>query len=474
MVAGISGDSGKTLVTVGLIAALKRRGHNIAAFKKGPDFIDSAWLKAASGGSVRNLDTYLVPKQQVYETFTNNALESGINLIEGNRGLYDGFDIHGTHSTAELAVLLRAPVVLVCNATKTTRTMAAIVLGMKAMASEPNIACVIINQTAGERHKGIVTKSVENIAGIPVLGAIPRVKGKKLLPSRHLGLVTPAESSQTSEMIDYLGQLVGENVDLDRLIKIAGESEKLAYQDIETPRIGDKSVKVGYFADSAFTFYYPENLESLDSCGAELIPISSLENTALPNVDALYIGGGFPETHAERLAANRSLMISVKQMAERGLPIYAECGGLVYLCQSLTIDQTTYPMAGVFDVDLAMKKSPQGHGYSIMEVDVQNPFFSIGKKLRGHEFHYTTPTRIGLSVRSVLAVRRGSGFSEGRDGILKGNVWASYLHIHAAGEKAWAKNFVGLAKAVKIHGQNSQSFGGWSLMNSMAIFGGGN
>jgi cobyrinic acid a,c-diamide synthase len=469
IIAGTSGDSGKTLVTVGLIAGLRRRGYSIAAFKKGPDFIDPAWLNAASGGPVRNLDTFLAPERVVYESFTRHALESGLNLIEGNRGLYDGFDAQGSHSTAELAKLLKTPVVLVCNITKSTRTVAAVILGMKVMDPGLNIAGVIINQVGGKRHKNIVTESIENITGIPVIGAIPRVKGETLLPSRHLGLITPVESSGTDEMVRRLGKLISDNVDLDRLIEIAEKTEKLEYSEEHLRTDTHKAVKIGYFSDSAFTFYYPENLESLISEGAELIPISSLEANMLPEIDALYIGGGFPETHAGKLAGNRELMASVRQMADSGLPIYAECGGLIYLCHSLTIDQTTFPMADVFDVDLEFKKAPQGHGYSLMEVDRDNPFFPLGAGLRGHEFHYTTPSRVGPSLKTVLKVRKGSGFYKGRDALVKNNVWAGYLHIHASGETDWAANLVKLARAYKASRGDSQAGSGPSFMERKAV-----
>jgi cobyrinic acid a,c-diamide synthase len=469
MIAGTSGDSGKTLVTVGLIAGLRHRGYKIAAFKKGPDFIDPAWLNAASGSPVRNLDTYLAPEQVVYESFTWHALESGLNLIEGNRGLYDGFDAQGSHSTAELAKLLKTPVVLVCNITKSTRTVAAVILGMKEMDPGLNIAGVIINQVGGERHKNIVTESIENITGIPVIGAIPRVKGETLLPSRHLGLVTPEEYSGTGDIVQFLGNLVSDNVDLDSLIEIAEHTEKLNCTRPEISIEHPKTVKIGYFSDSAFTFYYPENLESLGSEGAELIPISSLDAASLPEIDALYIGGGFPETHADRLAGNRELMASVREMADSGLPIYAECGGLIYLCHTLTIDRTVFPMAGVFDVDLEFKMAPQGHGYSLMEVDRENPFFPLGTDLKGHEFHYTTPSRVESSLKTVLKVRKGSGFNDGRDALVKNNVWAGYLHIHASGQSDWAPNLVKLAEIYKAGRERTQAGGGSSFMERKAI-----
>ncbi len=462
VIAGTSGDSGKTLVSLGLLAGLRQRGYKVAAFKKGPDYIDPAWLNAASGGLVRNLDTFLVDERKVRQTFSRYAVESGMNIIEGNRGLYDGLDAQGSHSTAELAKLLEAPIILVCNVTKSTRTVAAIVLGMKEMDQNTNIAGVILNQVGGKRHREIVTSSIENATEIPVLGAIPRVKNEKLLPSRHLGLVTPSEYSGFDELIERLGKLVSNNVDIPRLIEIGESTGRLDYEVevFEDQTEIDVKPKIGYFSDIAFTFYYPENLEALQARGADLVPISSLADKELPNIDALYIGGGFPEIHAEKLAGNRALMDAVKHAALDNLPVYAECGGLIYLSSSLTLGENTYPMAGLFDVDLQMNVKPHGHGYSIMKVDAENPFYPIGMQLRGHEFHYTAPVRVGGNVNTVMSVDKGSGFDNGRDGLVLKSVWASYLHLHASGEEAWSRALTRLAAEYKTKRSDLKAGGG--------------
>ncbi|NIP41366.1 MAG: hydrogenobyrinic acid a,c-diamide synthase (glutamine-hydrolyzing) [candidate division Zixibacteria bacterium] len=469
VIAGTSGDSGKTLISLGLLAGLRQHDYKVAAFKKGPDYIDPAWLNAASGKSVRNLDTFLVDREKVYQTFAEQSLENGINVIEGNRGLYDGLDLHGSHSTAELAKLLKAPIVLVCNVTKSTRTVAAVVLGMKEMDKEANIAGIILNQVGGKRHKEIVKESIEKTTGIPVLGAIPRVKNEKLLPSRHLGLITPAEYPEFGDLIKRLGNLVSDNVHIAKLANIAHSASELQYETETGDRKSEsvRGIKIGYFSDTAFTFYYPENLESLQDLGAELLPISSLENKELPDIDALYIGGGFPETHAERLAENRLLMDAVRKAALDGLPVYAECGGLIYLCNSLTIGESSYPMAGLFDVDLLMNSSPRGHGYSIMSVDQDNPFYPKGTELKGHEFHYTAPSRVGANVKTVMSVTRGSGFKGNRDGLVLKSVWASYLHLHASGEQGWSEALVKLASEYKI--DRSISGGGAGISSRKAV-----
>jgi cobyrinic acid a,c-diamide synthase len=470
VVAGTSGDSGKTLVSVGLLAGLRQLGYVTCAFKKGPDFIDPAWLMAASGSKVRNLDTFLVDSQKVRTSFITHSDSDAINLIEGNRGLYDGFDVDGSHSTAELARLLDAPVILVICATKTTRTLAAVALGMRQMDPQLNIAGVILNQVGGSRHRRIASEAIEKYAGLKVIGAVPRISGTSLLPARHLGLVTPAEYGTTSEITGEIGKLITDHVDLNRIVEIARRSPDLNFQERTSDRkTTETKVKIGYFSDSAFTFYYPENLELLQSLGAELVPISSLSSRKLPGISGLYIGGGFPETHADRLAKNHELKAEIKRGAENGLPIYAECGGLIYLCRSLKLKEKTYSMAGVFDIDLAMGEKPHGHGYSRMQADLDNEYYPGGIEIRGHEFHYTYPLSEQIGEKMVLSVSKGTGIAGGRDGLVKQNVFAAYLHVHADGEGSWASNLVRLASVYAHRNRNEGFSGGSQLFGRKAV-----
>lgn len=477
VIAGTSGDSGKTLVALGLLACFRQRGLEPAPFKKGPDYIDAAWLSWAAGQPCRNLDTYLQYPQAVIDSFQRHA-SPGMSVVEGNRGLHDGMDVHGTHSTAALARLLNAPVVLVVNATKVTRTTAAVVLGCKTLDPEVRLVGVILNRVAGQRHERLVRRCVEELAGVEVVGALPRLKTNPL-PDRHLGLVTPEEHPQTREARATVAALVAEHVDLDRMLELAEEhssplpspmqtapvgsvvfargtdSDQVPAPDsssvgsvgsVVTPSDSEPGCRIGYFKDSAFTFYYPENLEALQLAGAELVPVSGLEDSQLPEVQGLYLGGGFPETFASTLAQNTGLMAQVRQRTEQGMPIYAECGGLIYLARSLKCDGVTYPMAGILPMDLELFARPQGHGYVEVVVDEPSPFFDPGTSIRGHEFHYTRVVESDPGLQTAFEVIRGTGSFPGRDGVIYKNVLASYAHLHALGVPGWAPAFVNCAK----------------------------
>lgn len=450
VIAGTGGDSGKTLVSLSLALAWRDQGHRVAAFKKGPDYIDRAWLAWASDMEARNLDSYLVPGDRLVGSFIETAtgVRSRVSLVEGNRGLHDGLDGAGTYSTAELAKLLDAPVVLLLDATKTTRTAAAVALGCQQVDPDCRVAGVILNRVAGARHEKVLRDAVEQITGLPVFGVIPRQPDlADLLPDRHLGLVTPAEHDAQAALAKRLTELGSAYLDTDGLLALADSAPPLDPVEapkVEAPQVGS-TVRIGYFWDKAFTFYYPENLEALERAGAELTPLSALADTALGAVDALYIGGGFPETQAQGLMDNAAMRGAVKAAAAEGLPIYAECGGLMYLAESLTWMGETYAMAGVLPLQLSVEKRPQGHGYMEVETDGDSPFLPRGIRLRGHEFHYSrVPGKTPLST--VYRVLRGTGLGEGRDGLRQGNTVASYLHLHALGVPEWAPGLVAAAR----------------------------
>jgi cobyrinic acid a,c-diamide synthase len=386
--------------------------------------------------------------EKVRLSFFGHAEPAGLNVIEGNRGIYDGFDARGTHSTAELAKLLHAPVLLVVNATKMTRTGAALVLGCQTLDPEVQIAGVILNQVSNRRHEQVLRQAVEASCGVPVVGVIPRAKGDAPLPGRHLGLVTPEEHPGIAVLKQNLLALVHSHLDVTRIREIAKSAPALA-ESSEPQVVGPdgRGLKIGYLKDSAFTFYYPENLEAIERSCATLVPISALSEAPLPaDLDALYIGGGFPETHGALLATNQSFLQSVDQSAANGLPIYAECGGLMLLARALTWRGQRYPMTGVLPIAVEVCDAWQGHGYMRMVVDTPNPFFSLGVELCGHEFHYSRILPEGDIPPTACSVTRGAGSYPGRDGIILKNVWASYAHLHALATPQWA---VGLLAAAR-------------------------
>jgi cobyrinic acid a,c-diamide synthase len=460
VIAGLSGDAGKTLVSVGLALLLRDRGVPVRGFKKGPDYIDAAWLAWATGEPARNLDTWLMGPDLARAAFVEQGIDDGLNLIEGNRGIFDGIDEKGTHSTAELAKLLHAPVILVVDATKVTRTAAACVLGCQALDPDVRFAGVVLNQVAGPRHERVLRDAIESTCELPVLGAVPKASSQALLPGRHLGLLTPEEHAIKDVLESELRDLLRPVIDVDRLVAIAQQAPRLEAHAFEAelarsvgrelgrPREGDAGpVTIGYLLDSAFTFYYPENLEALEASGATLLPISALAESDLPrDLGALYIGGGFPETHAAALTANVGFLRAIRHAVGRGLPIYAECGGLMLLSQAIWWQQRKYPMAGVLPFDVEMMASPQGHGYTQLVVDGPNPFYEPGASIRGHEFHYSRVLNGAGTVPTSCNVVRGTGCFPGRDGVVVNQAFACYTHVHALATPEWAAGMIAAAR----------------------------
>ena len=470
LIAALRGGSGKTIVSLGLIVSWRKRGMGVTPFKKGPDFIDAGWLALAAGQPCYNLDTFLMPADRIFLSFTSRTLSADLSVIEGNRGLYDGIDIEGSTSTSELAKLLKAPVVLIVDCTKTTRTVAAMVSGCVQFDREVNICGVILNRVAGVRHESILQKSVEHYCGIPVLGAIPRVKAEAF-PERHMGLVPTPEHALADESIEKAADMAEHYLDLDRLLAIArgapaltdlpptltlplqGGGENELTHPIYPPSPGVRGLggrgenvpppRIGVIRDAAFQFYYPENLEALEAAGAEIVMVSALTDSGLPSLDGLYIGGGFPETQAQALAENDRFRQDVRRLADGGLPIYAECGGLMYLGESLVLDNVSYPMVGVFPVVFGFSKRPEGHGYTVFEVERPNPYFKPGTQVRGHEFHYSSVLSWGGKAEDLaFRMTRGTGFAGRRDGLCYKNTLATYSHVHALGTPAWAEAMV--------------------------------
>ncbi len=453
IISALRGGSGKTILSIGIIGAWKQQGKTVIPFKKGPDYIDAGWLALAAGRSCYNLDSFLLTPAQIVQSYIRHASVSGVSVVEGNRGLYDGIDINGSTSTAELAKLLGLPVVLCLDCTKSTRTMAAVLMGCVQFDAEVSIQGVVLNRVAGSRHERIVRTSIEHHCGIPVIGAIPAMDSQ--FPERHMGLVPTFEHDWAAESVDAVIRIVKDNLDMDRLMSIAHQacpvtvpvSQQVAAQS--PPQTTNP--KIGIIRDSAFQFYYPENIEALALEGAELVFLSPLSQHHLPELDALYIGGGFPETHARELSENITFRKEIKQLAESGLPIYAECGGLMYLGKEIVLKDTAYPMAGVLPIVFGLSAKPKGHGYTLVTVDGTNPFYPNGMEIRGHEFHYSWVSSLDETAdcRLVFAMKRGTGMQNGRDGICYKNTLATYTHIHASGTPEWAGAMVRNAVAFR-------------------------
>ncbi len=447
VVAGLSGGSGKSVIAVGLVAAFVQEGRRVVPFKKGPDYIDAGWMHLAAGRPCYNLDPYLMSAETLQASFSCHAQDAEIVVVEGNRGLFDGVDVEGTYSSAELAISLKLPVLLVVDCTKTTRTVAALVLGCRMMDERVDIGGVILNRIAGARHESIVRRSVEHYTGVKVLGAMPKL-AEDVFPQRHLGVTPFQEHERAGDALSGLAKRVQENIDLDGVLKIMATplqvKEKTAVIEVHA----EKKVRIGVVRDAAFQFYYPDNLEALEYEGAELIEMNALSEKSLPPLDGLYIGGGFPETSVRELSMNESFRESVRGAADAGLPIYAECGGLIYLGESMELDGDIFPLAGVFPVKFGMEKRPQAHGYTVLEAVNDNSYYARGTEIKGHEFRYSRVLEWeGEAGQLAFHVKRGTGFIDGMDGLIYKNVLALYTHIHAVGTPGWAKALVAAAQA---------------------------
>ena len=451
LMASPQGHSGKTIVTLGLSRLLKHRGFSIQPFKKGPDYIDPSWLAVAAGRSCRNLDSFLIPIDRLITCFQQSTEDVDLALVEGAMGLYDGLESERNGTTAGLARVLGIPVVLIVNTARMTRSIAALVSGYQHFEPETPIAGVILNCVSGPRHEGKLRDAIERYCRIPVVASIPRRESFRMA-ERHLGLVPSKESRESESLVEQVARDMEPYVDLEEFLRIAGTFRNTLEKKSEVGPSEEKRVRIGVIHDQVFNFYYPENLEALCRKGVELICFDSIKDR-MPEVDGLLIGGGFPEFHLERLEENRGLRGDILTAVERGLPVYAECAGLMYLCRKVHWQGRSYDMVGVVPGEVQLSSKPQGHGYVIAEVVKENPLFPVGLTVRGHELHHSSLFRVD-GLRCAYRIRRGHGIDGEWDGFFYKNLFASYLHLHALGTPEWADLFVKLAldRKATFHG----------------------
>jgi len=451
VLAGLKGGSGKTIVSLSLCRAWHDQKINVKPFKKGPDYIDAKWLSLAAGREASNLDPFLFPSSRVRDLFWTYADSCDVAVVEGNRGLFDGKDVQGTFSTSELARMLETPVVLVLDCTKSTRTMAAMVHGCTSFEPDVHVAGAVLNQTAGNRHRKIVRRSIEAYTDVPVLGELPKIR-ENLIPERHMGLISDQEFDETNNIFSFLSKLGTDCLDLTRIMQVAreapaGPAPKSLSATSSSP---DSGVVIGYVRDAALWFYYRENIQALRRTGASVVELSLLEKKPWPEIHGLYLGGGFPETLGMGLSENHGLKTSLSGLIRQGMPVYAECGGFMYLGQRLSYAGQSFPMLGVLPLETDVSKKPQGHGYVQGKIVRKNPFFSLDSGVRGHEFHYSScrPT-CEENLNFAVDLSRGVGIFHAKDGVVYRNVMAGYTHIHALGHDQWAVNFLRAASLFK-------------------------
>ncbi len=436
-------SSGKTTLTLGLTAALMNQGLKLRVFKKGPDYIDPMWHASVTGLPCYNIDPFWMSDEMCRGIFAEHSREVDFSLVEGNHGLHDGLDLEGSNSGAYLAKLLGLPVILVMDSSGMNRGAAAIILGHQQMDPDVNIAGVVLNHIGTTRQRDKQAAAIEHYCGIPVLGAIPKTTNVQI-KERHLGLITIHETDLVNEVVSAAAKAVSENCDLDRIKAIAGNI-CLSNSVPEQVRISPAKVRVGVARDRAFCFYYQQNFNALRQAGAELVFFDTLQDSSLPETDALYIGGGFPESFLTELEANRSMRDDLKRAIEAGLPVYAECGGLMYLTRSISREGLTCNMVGALPADVEFQKKPIGKGYVEIRTVPGKGWFQTERLIKGHEFHYSRLVNLGSEIEYIFRMERGVGVDSENDGIIYKNVIAAYSHIHSDVVPEWAEQFVDFA-----------------------------
>jgi cobyrinic acid a,c-diamide synthase len=454
-------SSGKTTVSIGLAAALSsgkcgQRQRSVQPFKKGPDYIDPLWLSVAAGRPCYNLDFFLSPDAELQAEFARHGHDAEVCLVEGNKGLYDGLDLHGSNSNAALARLLDLPVVLVLDARGMTRGIAPLILGYQAFDRNIRIAGVILNRLGGRRHEAKLRAVIEHYTDVQVIGAVQE-DAELALVERHLGLMPVNETAEAERHIAAIGERIAAQVDLDRLLAISHTDLPLA-PPVAQWRSTEKPVRIAIARDAAFGFYYADDLAALTAAGAQTVFFDTLHDSALPPCDGLLIGGGFPECFLDQLEANSPMRTDIRRAIEAGLPTYAECGGLMYLARSIHWKGRSAAMVGVIPGDIRMHDKPVGRGYVILEPNASHPWRGTDKTagtahapdpaadsatLHAHEFHYSSLCDLPADTRYAYAVRRGYGVDGRHDGVLVHRLLASYTHLRATSRCDWPAKFVG-------------------------------
>jgi cobyrinic acid a,c-diamide synthase len=452
LLAGDRSSSGKTTIVAGLLSALRGRGLTVQPFKVAMDYIDPSYHTWITGRHCRNLDGYLMTEKAINEIYFHASEGADISVIEGVRGLYEGYD-GDLGSTAQIAKMLHSPVIFVVDARSITRSAAALVRGYMDYDSEVQIKGVILNKVGSERHAAKARKEIESYAGVEVVGIIPR-NDSMHLAMRHLGLVPVLEGEARHEgfveRLDRIREIVEEGLDIDRILEIAKEAEPLRRPEPDLYKENDQGtgIRIGVALDEAFNFYYRDNIELMELSGAKIVPFSPVHEKAVPEVDGIYIGGGYPEVYANELSTNGYMRRSIVQAHDKDIPIYAECGGLMYLAKEIEWDGAIREMAGIVP-GIARKGSVRVVSYvygGLVRDCVLGP---AGSHLMGHEFHHSEMV-MEEKVEYALRLERGAGIKDGWDGVIDGNMIASYSHIHGASYRGFPSEFIKVCKNRKV------------------------
>lgn len=442
MIAAPASGSGKSVIASGLMAAFSQR-FPVQGFKVGPDYIDPMYHTAATGRPSRNLDTWMLPPETVQRIFLSASNGASLNIIEGVMGLFDGYGSDPfLGSSASVACALHVPVILVIDCSKMSGSTAALVHGFHTFCDSLRLAGVICNRVGSQQHCQWLTEAIEKRNNLPVLGCVPRLPALQI-PERHLGLFTVAERpAAVAEFLQQAGTVLSEYIDLDRLWKIADGSDPLPEIVADKPRFPPAGVRVAVARDEAFCFYYEDNLEELRRCGVEIVPFSPLSDARLPDgISGLYFGGGYPELYAQRLSENTAIRTQVLAAHRQNMPIYAECGGLMYLTEGIRAEDASYPLVGAVQGWCRMGTKLK-MGYREIEVQQPNLLAEAGTQLRGHEFHYSDWEHPGADSAAYQVHPRNHADQPRPEGFTAGNLLASYIHMHFAQSSSLAERLV--------------------------------
>ncbi|QXE90290.1 cobyrinate a,c-diamide synthase [Geomonas subterranea] len=450
VIAAPHSGSGKTTVTLGIMAALRRRGLKVAPFKVGPDFIDPGYHALVTGAPSINLDGWMCPREFVSDSFARSTADSDIAVIEGVMGLFDGIDgSSDAGSTAQVAKELAAPVILVVDARSQARSAAALVSGFAGFDPGVRVAGVIFNNVASANHERILREALAaHLPGVAVLGCMPR-DAALAIPSRHLGLTTAEDNPLSAEFLDHLVEVVERHLDLEALLNLKQQKLPALPQPEAEGGRGGAPVRIAVARDAAFCFAYPDNLRLLAEEGAEICCFSPMEDAALPDgIGGIYLPGGYPELFAAKLAGNEPMLQAVRQAVEAGVPVYAECGGFIYLTQGVAGEGETIPFVGVFPVRTRMLPRRKALGYREIELIADTVVGTKGTKARGHEFHYSEMGEMPERIERLYRVSR-KGADLGLEGFRYKNCLASYIHLHFGSSPGIARDFVGHCRAYR-------------------------
>jgi len=450
LIAGVHSGVGKTTSTLGIMAALRRKGLEVQGFKAGPDYIDTGLHLYAAGIKSHNLDSWMGSEEVVKTIFCKNAARAQISIIEGVMGLYDaatGERIKG--SSADIAVILDAPVILVVDVGGMAQSCVALVKGFIEYEPRVNIKGLILNNIGSTQHRNLLQQCLEEELGIKVLGGIPAEK-KIRMPERHLGLLPAEENNELQSSIALMAELVEREIDLEYLMEMADNASEIDFSwDCQQPQ--DTEITIGIANDEAFSFYYQDSLDYLQEKGAKLEFFSPLRDKFIPKVDGLYLGGGFPEMFLEELSSNQAMISSIKEAVNKGIPIFAECGGFMYLAQGISdFSGKSWPGVGIIPAQVKMTDKLVALGYVKATALHDSILAKKGEVLVGHEFHYSQISGIDEGEQAC-SLEGGKGKDFRRDGYVKENILASYVHLHLRSNPLAVNNFLDACKNCRIN-----------------------